>query len=64
MSDWLGTAATAATTAGYRLSNLRHCGHDHDPEYLKPIEDSLKQALEEVQTIRAHVARVTNGVQT
>jgi|GEM_PF-4673553 len=58
VSDWLGTAMTAAKVAAGRIEDIRSGS-------MQPVEDLaeaiayLEQALEEARTVQQHVAYVS-----
>jgi hypothetical protein len=59
VSDWLGTAATAASVAGRDLHHVRERRviAGRELEVLARAERSLVQALEELRAVRSEVER-------
>lgn len=59
VADWLGTAGSAAIAASSYLDLVRQGRSTNDPLILlDSAERRLEEALEELRTVRRHIAHV------
>ena len=55
VSDWLGTAGVACTTASSKIDLIRQ-ELVHDEDYFRQILEALEQARLEIVAVQSHVA--------